>query len=199
MTQRERDKRYNERHPGRRAEISRLYRQRNPEKIAAYNKKYKAENPEFVRELKKQWVAKNIDAVNKQRRKRIHEAFRNDPEYERRYRLRLSISNAINKALPGKKKGRPWEALVGYTLEDLICHIEKQFQPGMTWENRGKGGWHIDHIIPMSVFNITSPEDVDFKRCWALKNLRPLWGKENLGKRDKIDRPFQPSLAMAIE
>lgn len=198
LSRKEIDARYNERHPGRRAEISSRYRKRNPEKIAEYNKKYKAENPEFVAELKKKWTAKNIDAVNTQRQKRLKEKMTNDSGYERRYRLRLKMANSINKALKGRKNRASWESLVGYTLDDLIRHLESQFQPGMTWENRGRGGWEIDHIIPISVFNISSSEDVDFKKCWSLKNLRPLWAAENLNKRAKIDRPFQPSLSMAI-
>ncbi|MDD5538720.1 MAG: hypothetical protein PHF12_07125 [Candidatus Omnitrophica bacterium] len=190
-------RRYAEKHPEKVSERSKRYRQRHPESVSAYNKKYRAENPDFIRELKREWVAKNIDSVNVQRQKRLRERFLNEPEYEKRYRLRLNMSNSINISLDGKKNGRSWEKLVGYTLEDLIRHLEKHFLPGMTWENRGKGGWHVDHKIPISVFNITSPDDIDFKKCWALKNLRPLWEADNLKKKDRIERPFQPSLAMA--
>ena len=62
----------------------------------------------------------------------------------------------------------------------------------MCWDNYGK--WHIDHIIPKSVYNYTKPEHTDFKRCWALKNLQPLWASDNLSKNDKIDKPFQQAL-----
>lgn len=57
-------------------------------------------------------------------------------------------------------------------------------------------GWHIDHKIPKSAFNFETPEDIDFKRCWALKNLQPLWAAENIKKHDRVDKPFQPSLAI---
>ena len=89
--------------------------------------------------------------------------------------------------------GRRWETLVGYTAQDLIKHIESQFVDGMNWENRHR--WHIDHIIPVSAFNFTEPEHIDFKRCWALENLQPLWAKDNMRKHAKLDKPFQPSLA----
>jgi hypothetical protein len=66
----------------------------------------------------------------------------------------------------------------------------------MTWDNYGE--WHIDHIIPISAFNFNSPEDFDFKRCWALKNLRPIWAHDNLIKQARLSSPFQPGLAMAV-
>ena len=71
-------------------------------------------------------------------------------------------------------------------------HIEKKFVSGMSWSNYGR--WHIDHIKPISKFNFVKPEDEDFKRCWALKNLQPLWAEENLSKHNKLEKPIQPSL-----
>jgi hypothetical protein len=67
----------------------------------------------------------------------------------------------------------------------------------MSWDNYGSY-WHIDHEIPVKAFNFKTPADIDFKRCWALKNLRPLSAFHNKSKGAKVDRPFQPSLAMAI-
>ena len=75
--------------------------------------------------------------------------------------------------------------------------LEKKFKPGMTWENHGTV-WHIDHKIPIAVFNFEKPDDIDFRLCWSLKNLQPLEASENMSKNDTIDAPFQPSLAMVI-
>ena len=94
--------------------------------------------------------------------------------------LRNSISAAMNKSLKNGKNGRHWEHLLGYTLSDLMKHIEKQFEPRMTWNNYGE--WHIDHIIPISVFNFEKPADIDFQKAWALDNLQPLWAHKNLQK-----------------
>lgn len=74
----------------------------------------------------------------------------------------------------------PWEKLVGYTVEDLMAHLEKQFVDGMSWRNMGM--WHVDHIVPKSLFEYTSPDDTEFKAAWSLTNLRPLWAEENLSK-----------------
>lgn len=100
------------------------------------------------------------------------------------YRLNHNLSRAIRKSLKGNKNDKSWESLINYTQEDLRKHLESQFQEGMTWENYGK--WHIDHKIPISIFNITSAKCKGFKKCWALENLQPLWEKDNLEKGNKL-------------
>jgi hypothetical protein len=110
-------------------------------------------------------------------------------------RVSVNISSAIYRTLNGSKNGGHWETLVDFTLQELKKHLESKFQPEMTWENHGKKGWHIDHVIPKSAFNFKTPNDIDFKKCWCLENLQPMWAKENLRKSDKLEKPFQPSLA----
>jgi hypothetical protein len=65
----------------------------------------------------------------------------------------------------------------------------------MSWDNYGK--WHIDHKIPVTAFNFERVDDVDFKRCWSLKNLQPLWALDNIVKGNKVEAPFQPSLSIS--
>ena len=100
-------------------------------------------------------------------------------------KLNKNISRSILASLRTSKNGRHWEELVGYTINELKEHLERLFKSGMTWENYGK--WHIDHIIPKSKFNFVTPEDLDFKKCWALKNLQPLEAKQNMSKGNKFD------------
>jgi len=111
-----------------------------------------------------------------------------------KFRLNRNISRAISGSLRENKNGRHWENVVNYTIKDLKKHLEKQFVNGMTWKNYGE--WHIDHKIPMSVFNFTKPEHEDFKKCWALDNLQPMWAKDNFAKHTKITKHFQPSLLL---
>jgi len=73
---------------------------------------------------------------------------------------------------------------VGYSLDELKLHLESQFTEGMSWENYGK--WHIDHIIPLSSFDIQNYDDKSFKKCWSLENLQPLWAEDNLKKSNKV-------------
>jgi len=107
-------------------------------------------------------------------------------------KLRRNISRRIHFSLKDGKNGRGWESLVGYTAKRLIRHLERQFEIGMSWENYG-AGWHLEHKIPVSAFNFTKTNHLDFRECWSLKNLRPMWAKENLSKGAKIEKPFQPS------
>ena len=75
---------------------------------------------------------------------------------------------------------------VGCSFEDLKNHLEKQFQPGMSWENRVE--WHIDHIVPVNYF-IKNFDFTDInvqKKCFHYTNLRPLWKSDNLSKGSKI-------------
>lgn len=91
---------------------------------------------------------------------------------------------ALGKALRGRKSGRQWESLVGYSLAELIKHLERQFIDGMSWSNMGQ--WHIDHIRPKSMFSYQSPDDDEFKSCWAMSNLRPMWAKDNISKGSRL-------------
>jgi len=113
-----------------------------------------------------------------------------------KWRLHESMSARIRHDLKNGKAGLSLQSILdgvlNYTIERLVKHLEKQFLPGMTWANYGE--WHIDHKIPVSAFNFNSISDIDFKRCWELKNLRPLWKAENLAKNDTLSAPFQPSL-----
>lgn len=103
-----------------------------------------------------------------------------------RDKLNHKMGKSIYKSLKAKnisKNRKHWESLVNFTLEELIIHLESLFQNGMNWENQGK--WHIDHIKPISLFNFESINDIEFKKCWALENLQPLWAYKNRSKGNK--------------
>ena len=74
--------------------------------------------------------------------------------------------------------------LIGCTIEEFWNHLEKHFKPGMTWENYGKAGWEMDHIIPCANFDLIVPEQQ--KQCFHYTNLQPLWVHENMSKGKKI-------------
>jgi len=82
----------------------------------------------------------------------------------------------------GEKKSTSIKSLIGCSKKKLVQHLEKQFQPGMTWENYGK--WHIDHIKPLSKFNIKNKKEVAMAMHYT--NLQPLWATENQKKFNKI-------------
>ena len=99
-------------------------------------------------------------------------------------KVSFNFSRRMRKSLNGIKESKSWESLVDYSMEELKCHLENQFTEGMSWENYGK--WHIDHILPVSSFNIQDLNDDDFKKCWSLDNLQPMWAEENIKKSNKI-------------
>lgn len=106
--------------------------------------------------------------------------------YYYKHKLESTIRSGIYRSLKHDYFGK-WQEVLGYDLDTLKKHLEKQFTEGMTWDNYGKFGWHIDHIKPINTFNITDQYCDDFKKCWALTNLRPLWWKDNLIRSKKGD------------
>jgi hypothetical protein len=177
----------------------------NPEKAKEYSRKWRLENPEKNKERLKKWLAENPEkslASYKRRRENIEKVRElGRIAAAKRYsspkgKLSINISSRIFKSLKrGTKGSRHWESLVDFTVDQLKAHLEKLFKPGWTWENYGTV-WQIDHKTPIAVFNYERPEDLDFRICWSLKNLQPMDATENRIKGDRIDKPFQPSLAM---
>ncbi len=80
------------------------------------------------------------------------------------------------------KKQSSIKSILGADIKTVKAFIEKQFKKGMTWENHGQYGWHIDHKIP---FSSAKTEEELLILC-HYTNLQPLWAKENLSKGDKI-------------
>lgn len=108
------------------------------------------------------------------------ERYRSEP----RFRLDNNFSSQIRQSLARGKSFRSWETLVGYSLDQLIQHLESQFENGMNWENYGE--WHIDHRTPRTWFEYNSVKDPAFKACWALENLQPKWGHMNMKKGNRF-------------
>ena len=106
---------------------------------------------------------------------------------KKRGKLTNNMTQGIRRSLKGDKNGLHWENVVGYNLHDLKAHLELLFKPGMNWNNYGKNGWEIDHVRPVSAFNIVSHDCQDFKECWSLSNLQPLWAVDNQRKGKKWD------------
>lgn len=106
-----------------------------------------------------------------------------DPIFRLTQNLRRRLSLALQKSHTSKGK-RTFEYL-GCSIEDFKKYLELRFQSGMTWENHGMHGWHIDHIIPCNAFDLTKEEERC--RCFHYTNLQPLWAKDNLKKGDKIE------------
>lgn len=115
-----------------------------------------------------------------------------------KYQLNNKIKFGIWHSLKGNKNGRSWLNLVPYTLKQLKKRLQSIIPLGYTWQDFLNGLLHIDHIRPISSFNFSKPEDIEFQQCWALNNLRLLPKRENLKKGAKLIEPFQEILNIAI-
>jgi hypothetical protein len=157
-------------------ELNRIWRANHPEECKANCKKYRDTHKEQRKISVKESRERHYDTFLEYQRGYRNNRRHNEPAL----RLSHSMSTAIGQALHERKSGRHWETLVGYTLEDLIHHLEPQFQPGMTLANYGGiDGWAVDHIVPQKAFDYSSPDDPGFKECWALSNLQPMWFRDN--------------------
>jgi hypothetical protein len=156
-----------------------------------WHKEWNKAHPIKAREYADKWVNNNPEKRREVARMAMRKIL-STPTGKINSRMRANLYSSLRTG----KGGRKWSALVGYSVKELMKHLEKSFLPGMSWENINE--WHVDHIIPISAFNYETTDDVDFKRCWSLNNLRPLWASDNLKKNNKLIRPFQPSLAISL-
>ena len=161
-----------------------IYRLNNLDKFKKRHKNYML-NPvhkQHSYEYNKKWFIKNKDKVLQ----KMYIYHKNKMKTNINYKIHNQIRNRIGSALrlnrEYKKQNKTLE-LLGCNIIEFKKHIEKQFQPGMTWENHGFYGWHIDHIKPVSSFNLIKNEEQ--KKCFHYTNQQPLWAHDNLSKNKR--------------
>lgn len=169
----------------------RRWRQKNRAAEKAYAKEYFQTHKEKCQQTANKWRAKNLEKARAYVRKYSRKRY-STPKGKLDHRM----ANAIWQVLKKEKGGRSWKTLVGYSVEDLKIRIESQFSKGMTWELYMSGDIEIDHIIPIVKFSYTKPEDQQFRQCWALDNLRPMWKPDNRRKKDRLEKHEQVPLGI---
>lgn len=195
---------YRARSPEARCAARRKRREANREKINAGQKLWRDQNPERSKfwvndwnqrhkdHIKKRNAAKylrdkdkiaeqnaaNREAINKAER----EKFANNPEFRLAKIIRARFFDAR------KRRYKTGSAVrdLGCSIGEFNAHLSSLFQPGMTWENEGsgEGKWNIDHIMPLSVFDLSKRQQ--FLLAVHYLNQRPLWWKDNLAKSDNL-------------
>lgn len=154
----------------------------------AYKKHWKKVNRDWVLLQKKAWYqankhkAKNYCINNKDRILR-----RSNLKYKTdiKHKLRVLLRSRLNKALNRNYKSGSAVRDLGCTVEELKSYLESKFLPGMTWDNYGLYGWHIDHIKPLASFDLSDRKQM-LEAC-HYTNLQPLWANDNLSKNDKLN------------
>jgi hypothetical protein len=161
-------------------EVVRLYKLKNFEKLKIQQREYRLKNKERLSKLKKEYD-KNYWLNNK---KIINEKLINKRKTDIRFRLLCNLRIRMNKVLKGTLKSNSTVKLLGCSIYDFKKHMESLFQPWMSWENYGK--WHIDHIKPCALFDLTLPEQQ--RECFHWSNMRPLEAIENIKKGKKYEQ-----------
>jgi hypothetical protein len=146
------------------------------------HKTWSEKNRERLNEYHKEWREKNIDKHRENKRNYEKTRKDNDPIYKLINNFRTAIYQVLKESNV-QKNGHYFEILK-YSPDELITHLEERFTGEMSWDNYGV--WHVDHIRPISSFNIQEIGDKSFMECWSLNNLQPLWGNENIRKSNKI-------------
>jgi hypothetical protein len=160
---------------------------KNKEKILQKCREYHKEHREDLLQQ-----MKNYRDTHKEERKEYLELNRketrnyvnNKKKTDLNFRLSDCLRHRIYKSLKGINKSAHTIELLGCSIEQLKNHLEKQFRPGMSWDNYGYYGWHVDHIRPCASFDLSKPEEQ--RKCFHFTNLQPLWMKENISKQDKF-------------
>ena len=128
---------------------------------------------------------RNKAAINARKRKAHRNKFNNDLEY----RLQFNFRSRFKGILKNKKVGRHLIEFIDYTYKELKEYLESLWLEGMTWDNYGNFGWHIDHIKPIALFKHVNKDgslnEAEIRECWKLENLQPLWAQDNLSKGSK--------------
>lgn len=160
--------------------------------------KWKIKNKERERENNRRWYEANKNLVsqrkadyynnNSEQEKLRSKVFRETfPEKRRpktaQAKLVANIRSKVSHIISGQYKKSSTQKYLSCSFDELKSHIEKQFLPNMTWDNYGLYGWHIDHIKPLSAFDLSVESNL--YEAWHYTNLRPLWAKDNLRKGKK--------------
>lgn len=153
--------------------------------------KWRQENRKYLRKKEKEWRLKNP-----QKYKEIVLRKSKKQRQKPTSKIKAHVSRQINFALHrsgNSKQGNSVLKFLSYSVQELKEHLEKQFEPWMTWSNYGiyreskwiekdqsTWTWQIDHIIPQSDLPYSSMKEINFQKCWSLSNLRPLSAKQNI-------------------
>jgi hypothetical protein len=151
----------------------------NPESLAALRAKR--------REAARKWIGRLKQDPEKYRayvdRESAKERKRRDNNPQRRISciLRNKVYAAIHRQQGGNRSFNTIE-LTGCTVRELMDRIESQWQPGMNWENfgRGVGKWSLDHRRPCASYDLRDEEQQ--RQCFHYSNIQPMWFSENCSK-----------------
>ena len=162
------------------------YREKHPEKIKSYKKllydKNKKNKTSYY-DLNKDKTLNRNKLYRKNNKDKINNYSKNRRKTDIQYKLSLNLRVRLNSAINNNYKAGSAVKDLGCSIEELKQYLESKFLPGMTWDNWTIDGWHIDHIKPLTSFDLIDREQL-LEAC-HYTNLQPLWAKDNLSKGAK--------------
>ena len=147
-----------------------------------YSHLHYIQNKERKQKLRKINRSKNMKRIRKVSSTYDRYQFKNNINFKLRKIFRSRLYCLLQHS--SNKKYDSAINLIGCTIDELKVYLESKFLPGMTWNNHSNDGWHIDHIIPCSFFDLSDYQEQKF--CFHYTNLQPLWAKDNLIKHDSL-------------
>jgi hypothetical protein len=159
------------------------YRKKTNDYVTGRQKERKLFDAEYKRKTLESSKASHVkykDNYRKSKLAYVKNKLNTDPNWK----LRALLRHRLYIALHGNHKSGSAVRDLGCSVEFLKNYLESKFQPEMTWDNWSPKGWHIDHIKPLSLFDLTDREQL-LKAC-HYTNLQPLWAKDNLIKGTKV-------------
>jgi hypothetical protein len=159
-------------------ETAKKYRKNNIEKRKEDMKKWRKNKKEHCQEYQKKYNENNRNKINKKRR----EKRANETNYKIADLLRCRLYKALNSELKAEKTLE----LLGCSIEYFKEYIEQKFEPWMSWENHGYYTWHLDHIKPCALFDLSKEEQQ--RKCFHYTNFQPLAWHKNLSKSSKYSQ-----------
>lgn len=152
------------------------YYEKNKERLTKQFQEYHLTNKQDILVRHKEYRGNNKDKIRE-----INKIYQNRKEKEDiNFLLARRLRTRVRLAIKSNAKGGSAVRDLGCSIPTFKEYIEKQFKPGMTWENWTYSGWHLDHIKPLCSFDLTDREQ--FLEAVNYKNLQPLWAKENIVK-----------------
>lgn len=172
------------------AKRDKKYQEENKQKISINKKKYYEDNKEKIEKrdkkrytLKRHQILKQKQEYTFKNKEKISTRIRNRKKQDINFRLRANLASRVAMALKGLNKSLSTMFLIGCEIDYLMYYLQEQFTKGMSWDNYGLYGWHMDHIKPCVLFDLSKKSQQLI--CFNHTNLQPLWAEDNLRKGNK--------------
>lgn len=163
----------------------REYTLKNKDVIKIRNKNQYIKNREKRLKYQNEYARKNKEVLRPKIAARAIKKYHSDIFYK----IKSNLSIRMRKFF--KKNGSRTVDFIGCSIDELKCHLESKFQDGMSWDNYGLHGWHVDHIRPCTSFDLSKKEEQE--KCFHYTNLQPLWAIDNIKKSNKWDDSISPN------